>query len=122
MKHLFVLLGITACCLTPLSAQNTPGNEREGSRVVKTDTKPVVKTGAPAQKRARTVYYITNVPATGSHIPTVIRRYRGQNEALFNSQPGARYSAADIGITGSLNVAGALNELDPAISSVRIGH
>ena len=117
MKLLLVLLGITACCLTPLRAQNTPGNALEPVRVVKSKARPVTRNTAPAKTKARVVYYITNVPATGSHIPVVIRRYQGKNTALFNSQPGSNYSAGDIGLTGALNVGSALYDLDPAISS-----
>ena len=47
----------------------------------------------------------------------VIRRWRGQDSALFNSKPGAEYDERGIGLTGALNLAGALYQLDPAISS-----
>ena len=117
MKHLIVVLGIATCFLNQASAQNTPGNALEPTRVVPSKAKSVTKTTTPVKSQAQTVYYITNVPATGSHIPMVIRRYKGESTVLFSSQPGSKYTAGDIGLTGALSVSGALNELDPAISS-----
>jgi hypothetical protein len=106
MKRLIAVLGITAGLVAPLSAQNTPGNERTPAKV-------------KAVSNSRCIYYVTSVPSTGSHIPVVIRRYRGTDAAVFGSSPGSRYTSGDIGLTGSLTVQGALYTLDPAFSSAR---
>ena len=118
MKHLVVAFGISACFLNQVSAQNTPGNALQPTRVVvQSASAPVTKTTAPAKSRERVVYYITNLPATGSHIPLVVRRYKGQNTVLFNSQSGASYSANGRGSDAPSNALSALYQTDPALSS-----
>ena len=114
MKHLIVLLGITACLVAPLSAQNDSGDAQQGARIVRVKAKST----AQARAKSRCVYYITNVTTAGSHIPLVVRRYKGEDSVMYQASHGKGYNAGDIGLTGSLNVQGALTELDPAISSV----
>ena len=120
MKKLVVLFGIATCLVSSLSAQNTPGNERPRAQVVTVKAKTAAKTASPSRQNERVVYYITSVNGTGSHIPLVVRRYKGENTPMFRSEPGKTYTNGGLDTTGALDVKGALLELDPALSSA--GH
>lgn len=84
----------------------------------RTSTAPIKKKAATTRPLHQHVY-ITNVPATGSHLPIVVTRYG--NDVRANSSFIA-YSAPQLDQTGQLSVVGQLNRRDPAISSVRGVH
>ena len=71
---------------------------------------------ARAIRHHQAVYYISNYTPTGSHIPQTVCRYEGQNHVFSSFANGRAYGSDDIGLTGSLNVGGALAALDPAVS------
>ena len=118
MKRLLFLLGISAGLTTSLLAQTANDSPRPAS--VPTGAAKARQNAAIARavREHRAVYYISTYTPTGSHIPQVICRYEGHNVSIGNSSPGSVYGAKDIGLTGALNVGGALTVLDPAISSV----
>ncbi len=72
------------------------------------------KSASTTKKQKRAVYYITSVSATGSHLPTVVCRYQGNN---YSQSPIAVYGTPQLDRTGQLSVAGELYQRDPAISS-----
>ena len=111
MKKIIVLFSLTACCAAPLSAQNSTGSEHQKPRVI------VVKAKAPVPERDRVVYTIYSFPVTGSHIPLVMRQYHGERSVLGTTSPGAGYGSVALGHTDSMDVKGALLQLDPALSS-----
>ena len=83
----------------------------------KTSTAHVKK--VVTKRPVRQHIYITNVPATGSHLPIVVTQYG--NDVRANSSLIA-YSAPQLDQTGQLNVGAQLNQRDPAVSSVRGVH
>ena len=113
MKQLFALLAVSAGLLTPLSVQANPDITPRGVPVAQTNHK-THKSAAP--KTTLPVYYITSYTPTGSHIPLVLCRYQGHYYPMNPFAPDAVYTQGDVGLSGSLNVAGALRTLDPAIS------
>ena len=89
-----------------------------GSVAAKADQYVVKNSAVPVKKTAltrplRQHIYITNVPATGSHLPIVVTRYG--NDVYANSSLIA-YSQPQLDQTGQLGVAGQLVRHDPAIS------
>ncbi len=80
---------------------------------VKTATAPLKKT---ATRPLRQHVYITNVPATGSHLPIVVTQYG--NDVRANSSLIA-YGQPQLDQTGQLNVGAQLTQRDPAISGYR---
>ena len=78
----------------------------------------LVHTEAIGTGKNRAIYYYTNIVLTGSHIPAVLRRYKGTIEIVSGAPANTRsFSIGDLGSTGSDSVAGELVGLDPAISS-----
>lgn len=120
MKYFFALLAVSAGLLTPLSVQANPNLTPRGVPVDQINHK-THKNVAPARppKTTLPIYYITSYTPTGSHIPMVVCRYQGRYYPMNSFAPDAVYTQGDIGLSGSLNVGGALRTLDPAISSVR---
>ena len=83
---------------------------------VKTSTAPVKTKKVTTAKPVRAHFYITSVPATGSHLPIVVTRYG--NDVHANSSLIA-YSQPQLDQTGQLNVGAQLVQRDPAIMSGR---
>ncbi len=83
---------------------------------VKTATAPVKTKKVAATRPLREHIYITNVAATGSHLPIVVTRYG--NDVHANSSLIA-YSQPQLDQTGQLNVGAQLSQRDPAIT---VGH
>ena len=105
IKNTFVLLGIAASVVAPLSAQADPESFHTG------DNGQVAR--AKHAQPARRVVYITNKSVTGSHLPLVVGRYNGQYDSM---SPLSVYGRPDLDRTGQLNVGAELVQRDPAIS------
>ncbi|MBE7159461.1 MAG: hypothetical protein INR62_13695 [Rhodospirillales bacterium] len=103
MKKTLALLGVVACGLGVSSLQASPDV---------TSANTVAKSKYPSKKRYATVY-ITSVPAVGSHLPLVVRRYHGSVDCM---SPTVAYSAPQLDQTGQLTVQGQLQGRDPAFS------
>ena len=88
---------------------------------VKTPTAPVKKTTAVkktvATRPLRQHIYITNIPATGSHLPLVVTRY---GDDVRTNSSFIAYGQPQLDQTGQLNVGAQLSQRDPAISGARI--
>ena len=113
MKHLLVILGALSGVVMPLSLYAAPAPSVDGGR----SSKWLVHTEIIGTGKDRIVYYYTNVVLTGSHIPAVIRRYRGKMEIVAGTSINGRsYSVGDLGTAGVNDVGGELAGLDPAIS------
>ncbi len=109
MKKTIALLFAAAGLLSVPAAQATPYDSTDASV-----TPAHVKDSKSKPKQS--VYYITSVQATGSHLPLVVARYDGH----YHSQsPISVYGKPNLDRTGQLGVAGELNQRDPAIT---VGH
>ena len=117
MKYLPVLLGLTLGVAGSLSAQTANDSVRPGTVHTGADKAREDARIARALKNGQPVYYITSHTPTGSLLPEVVRRYQGSYSSLSVVSHGSTYGTYDIGLTGSLNVGGALTTIDPAISS-----
>ncbi len=112
MKKLFILLGMLAGVVAPSLAHANPDNQSTKTRDAKTHM--VVK--APRPQR-RTVYYITTNSVAGSHIPTVVRRYQGGDEALNGGfLPDRFFSGGALNRSNGTNIGTSLAQLDPSIT------
>ena len=92
-----------------------------GSLAAKADQFDVKTATAPVKKAAvshplRQHVYITNVAATGSHLPIVVTQYGSD---VHSTSSFIAYSQPQLDQTGQLNVGAQLNQRDPAISSVK---
>lgn len=116
MKRLLVLIGITAGMATSLLAQTANDSPRPVSTPKGAARAKQNAAVARAIREHRAVYFISNTTSTGSHIPQVVCHYEGRNTNLNGFTNGRIYNSGDLGLTGSLNVGGALYSLDPAIS------
>jgi len=68
----------------------------------------------------REYVYISHEVPTGSHVPAVLRVYRGTlTTASAASSPLVVYTRRSLDISGSDDVATALYKLDPSITTVR---
>ena len=105
MKKTFVLLA--GICLA-------------ASGAAKADSFNVKSAGVPVKTKAarppRQVVYITNVTATGSHLPLVVTKY-GNN--VHSTSSLVAYSQPQLDQTGQLNVGAQITQRDPAVSSFR---
>ena len=113
MKHLLVLFAVAVGLVIPQSlwAQGAPSVDggRSGHWL---KYREVIGHG-PEQ----TIYYYTNVVLTGTHLPVVIRRYKGQLAVVSGGiLHGVAYSIGDLGNTGANDVASELAGLDPSIT------
>lgn len=112
MKLSFCSLALFGFCvaaaLTPSDSFADPvaRSSKERQRIV------VNALQETAKHPNRTVYIISNSSITGSNIPSVTRVYRG----VSTTQANRTISYADLGITGSDDVAGALYKLDPSFT------
>ncbi len=114
MKHFLIALGALLGLTVPLSAHAAPAPSVDSGRsarwLIHTET-----TGHGANKA---IYYYTNIVLTGSHIPVVIRRYKGQMEIVSGGMTqGTAYSVGDLGTAGTSDVGSALSRLDPSITT-----
>ena len=97
----------------PLSSHAAPVPSVDGDR----SSKWLVHVTTTGAGREQAVYYYTNVVLTGSHVPAVIRRYRGKMEIVAGASiNGKAYSVGDLGTASVSDVGGSLAGLDPAIS------
>ena len=109
-----VVLGAAVSLAAPLSAQT--GSTAPSRTVTINAKRPPAGAGERGDRRV--VYYITDNIATGSHIPVVYRRYQGRTTSQNSAfQVGSTYGSRELGLTGSLDVKGALLNIDPAIGS-----
>ena len=116
MKRSLLLLGITVGLAASLSAQTAndsyrPATHPQGAAKAQQDAAI-----ARAERAHKSVFYITSYTPTGSNIPQVVTRYEGHNYVFSSFGHSRTYNADDIGLTGSLDVGGALRSLDPAIT------
>ena len=95
------LLGTLACCAAAL-----PARAEESKNTV---------TRRSQVNRDRETVYITNEVPTGSHLPAVLRVYRGTLTSASAGSPLAVYNRRSLDISGSDDVATALYRLDPSI-------
>ena len=116
MKRFLPLLSTFMGLAASLSAQTANDSYRPASHPQGADKARQDAAIARAVRAHKCVYYITDYTATGSHIPQVVTRYEGHNIAYNSFTRGRVYSSDDIGLTGSLDVGGALRSLDPAIT------
>ena len=116
MKRSLLLLGIMAGTATSLLAQTANDSRRPASTPTGAAEARQDAAVARAVRHHQAVYYISSYTPTGSHLPQMVCRYEGRNY-VFNSFSNSRtYSSQDVGLTGALDVGGALASLDPAIS------
>ena len=114
MKKTLALVGITACSFIAQSGWATPYDTN--SRPVEL-AKTKAKQAAVARAPKRAVYYITSVGATGSHLPLVVCRYKGE---YYSQSPTTVYGQPQLDRTGQLTVVGELYQRDPAVSSAGV--
>ena len=113
MKILPALLGVLVNLAIPLSTHAAPAPSVDGGR----SSNWLRRTEVVGTGRNRMIYYYTNVVLTGTHLPVVIRRYRGQLEIVSGGMlHGVSYSVGDLATTGANDVASELVGLDPAVS------
>ena len=103
MKKNFAMLCGVACALGVSSIQASPDT---------TAVNTVTKSKYPSKSRGATVFN-TTVAAGCSHLPLVVRRYRGSVDCM---SPNAAYSAPQLDETGQLNVGAQLVQRDPALA------
>ncbi len=116
MKLPLLLLGITLVSGVSLSAQTANDSHRLTRHPQDAAKARQDAAIARAVRAHKSVFYITGYTPTGSHIPQVVTRYEGRNYTSDSFGHGRVYSSGDIGLTGSLDVGGALRSLDPAIT------
>ena len=97
------MLGVVACALGVSSLQASPDT---------TAANTVNKSKYPSKSRHATIY-ITTVPAVGSHLPLVVRRYQGSVDCM---SPTVAYGSPQLDQTGQLNVGAAIVQRDPAFA------
>ena len=113
MKHLLIALGALLGLTIPLLAHAAPAPSVDSGR----SSHWLVHTETIGYGANKAIYYYTNVILTGSHIPVVIRRYKGQMEIVSGGMTqGTAYSVGDFGTAGTNDVGSALSRLDPSIS------
>ncbi len=113
MKHLLTTLGALLGLTVPLLAHAAPAPSVDSGR----SARWLIHTETTGHGANRATYYYTNVILTGSHVPVVIRRYKGHMEIVSGGMTqGTAYSIGDLGTAGTSDVGGALSRLDPSIS------
>jgi hypothetical protein len=105
MKTTLTMLGALACCAV-FSAAYAGEVSQSSSR--RTRVSP-----------DREYVYISNEVPTGSHVPAVLRVYRGTLTSASAASPLAVYNRRSLDISGSDDVATALYKLDPSIGTTR---
>ena len=123
MKTNVLILGIVACLATPVFSVQADGlksKKKDAAQAQAAQTNSGMRTAGPARTAAvshpnRETFYITNQVVTGSLIPVVVTRYRGQNTI---SSPLVTYDQTALDTTGSNDVGSELAARDPAITIV----
>lgn len=113
MKHLLVFIAVVVGLAIPCSAWASDAPSVDGGRSGHWLRYMEVIGHGPN----RVIYYYTNVVLTGTHLPVVIRRYKGQMEIVSGGMlQGVSYGFGDLSKAGANDVAGELRGLDPSIS------
>lgn len=121
MKTPFVVFGLTIALVTSLSAQvakglkgqhpETEAFQQASSRNLHPSRILVVK----ARNKEPQVYYLTNFTVTGSHIPVVIRRYKGVNQPIDSGfRRNDVYVSTGVGTFGDGDLRNTLRKVEPA--------
>ena len=113
MKHFLVFIAVVVGLAIPHSAWARSAPSVDGGRSGHWLRYVEVVGHGPDQ----VIYYYTNVVLTGTHLPVVIRRYKGQLEVVSGGMlHGVSYSVGDLSTAGANDVASELAGLDPSIS------
>ena len=106
MKHFLGLLGVLAGLAAPLVAEA----DQPSRVIIKGESTPkwLVHTETIGQGERQATYYYTNIVLTGSHMPTVIRRYKGRLQIVSGAPINGR--------AFSSSVASTFIGLDPALT------
>lgn len=121
MKTPLAVLGFTVVLVTSMTAQVTTGLRGErpdagaarqaSSRNLYPSRVLVVK----SRKQPPQTYYLTNYSVTGSNIPVVIRRYKGQNRPVDSGfRRDDVYTGSPTGENAPTDLASGLRKLEPA--------
>ena len=111
MKHLLAALGVFSGLVLPHLAHASPVPSVDGSHSGQWLSHIEIVGHGPEQA----TYYYTNVVLTGTHVPVVIRKYKGQMRIVSGElSEGVAYALQDGSPAKSGNVSSILRT-DPAI-------
>ena len=106
MKRFLVLLGMMAGMATPLVAKAEPPDQVTINGGY--PPKWLVHVETVGQGDRQMTYYYTNVVLTGSHMPAVIRRYKGRLQIVSGAPVDGRVITATVG--------NSLSAVEPALA------
>ncbi len=95
MKYFLCFFGVLAGLATPLAVKAEPPDQVTVNGGY--PPKWLVHTEIVGQGDRQTTYYYTNVVLTGSHLPAVIRRYKGHLTIVTGAPVDGRVITATVG-------------------------